>query len=233
MSRQSIHDRIMSRKPNPSGGESPEAETARRTRSPMRKRGLVCGVLGAVVAGGTALAVSFYPGLSDLAAGSATAPSQASDPAPADGDTPFHKHVRKAGVGPCGGVFPALGQLVTKGSEYAVQTQWDNQAAHPNSLQALVGQDYDTPGYKAKAVGVIFASAAGESCEGSMVRIAPFKGSCRDVIQRLPQGSSRVAALSGIPLYRLGGAGGQTMVLQTAESCVVVSVARMAGSPER
>jgi hypothetical protein len=142
--------------------------------------------------------------------------------------TPFYNHAHEAGIATCADVFPALGEMLTSGSEYAVQTEWDKTTPNAHSIEALAGLTYKSPHYTGQAVGIVFASPAGNSCEGNMVRVAPFAQSCQDVVGLMPKGSTLAQSLNGAPLYNLGNNGGQALLLTVNNACVVVSVARMA-----
>lgn len=225
------HDGDASRRSDRVGAVRPtENKSARRQGTAPWKAGLVYATIGLAYAGALGVGAWTYLGLTDATGdGSANPRPAAAATASPEEETPFHEHVRRAGLTTCGVVFPALGHLVTEGSKYAIQSQWDEQAPKGRSLQTISGQEYDSDSYKGKAVGVVFASSAEETCEGSMVRVAHFDQSCQDVVRLLPEGSGRQAELSGIPLYRLGDSGGQAMLLSAGRACIVVSVARMAG----
>jgi len=88
---------------------------------------------------------------------------------------------------------------------------------------------YDLPDYKTQAAGVVFASPVGQTCEGSLVRVAPFPKSCQQVAQTLPKGSVAADNLSNAMLFNLADNGGQALLVPSGNTCIVVSVARMAG----
>jgi len=118
---------------------------------------------------------------------------------------------------------------LTLGTTYTEQTQWNTSAPDAHPVQAIAGMTYDLPDYKAQAAGVVFASPVGKGCEGGFVRVAPFQKSCQDIMQTLPKGSVLADNLSNTMLFNLANDGGQALLVPTGNSCVVVSVARMAG----
>jgi len=196
------------------------------------------GAFAVLVAAAVVLSFRFSPALGTLVAGtaSAQAPVQgnATDtkPAPADAaaaKTPFQAHVTQAGVHTCANLFTALGQALTAGSTYAVQTQWDNAAPDAHAVQAVAGMSYDLPNYKTQAAGVVYASPVGQSCEGGFVRVAPFPKSCQEVATTLPNGSRMADNLSNTMLFNLANDGGQALLVPTGNTCIVVSVAHMGG----
>jgi hypothetical protein len=229
--RQSIRDRTLMRLPGaereaPAASAAPAPQPARRL---LRNIGLA-GLLVVLVAGAVVASLRAFPALGNLVAGDASAQAQkTADNAPAAGDTPFGKHADEAGVRTCANVFAALGQAVTAGSTYAVQTQWDNSAPDAHSMQAVAGMTYDLPDYKAQAAGVVFASPLGKGCEGGFVRVAPFRKSCQEVAATLPKGSVLADTLAASSLFNLADNGGQALLVPEGNTCIVVSVARMGG----
>ena len=157
----------------------------------------------------------------------ATPPAQAQPAAPAS--NAFRDHARQAGVARCANLYEALGQTLTAGSTYAVNSQWSDEAPDAHAVQGVVGMNYNLSDYKTQAAGVVVAAPAAQGCEGNMVRVAPFQQPCAQVVARLPQGSAQVATLAGTPLYQLGGNAGQVLLVPNGNGCIVVSVAYMAG----
>lgn len=143
-------------------------------------------------------------------------------------ETPFLQHVKQAGLKSCSTVFPVLGELLTNGAKYAVQTAWSNDAADKHAVQALVGMSYTTQSYSGPAAGVVFTAPTQSNCEGTMVRVAPFSAACSEVPSILPQGSKLSNNLGPIAVYALGNNGGNALLLPTGTGCVVVSVASAA-----
>lgn len=144
-------------------------------------------------------------------------------------ESPFLAHTREAGVSTCSKVYPALGQLLTFGAQYDVHSEWNKEDPDRHPMQGLVGLNYTTPSYNGVAAGLVFATPTGASCEGVMVRIAPFARKCTDVSKTLPSGSSLGMTLSQINVYNLANNGGQALLLPFGESCIAISVTRAAG----
>jgi len=231
MTRQSIRDKTLMRLPAAGEQEaSTSAQPARRSTWRVVRNIALAGLFAVLVAGTVVLSMRAFPALGTLVAGNASAQSQkAAESAPATGDTPFQKHASQAGIRACANVFDALGQALTSGTTYAVQTQWDNSSPDAHSMQAVAGMSYDLPDYKAQAGGVVFASPVGEGCEGGFVRVAPFQKSCQEVAATLPKGSVLADTLAASALFTLADNQGQALLVPTGNTCVVVSVARMGG----
>jgi hypothetical protein len=222
LTKQSINDRILSR----SQSKSDQEASAGSGSQLVRRITLFCSI-GAFLAAGAALAFQISPHIGALLFTEATAQAQA--PESAKSDTPFHKHISQAGISTCANLFPVLGQALTFGSTYAVNTQWNKTSPDAHSVQAVAGMSYDTPEYKEKAAGVIVASPAAAGCEGTFVRVAPFQKPCQEVVATLPQGSTLAETLSGTPYYNLANNSGQALLISSGNSCVVVSVGSLAG----
>ncbi|TPJ66011.1 hypothetical protein FJ471_14385 [Mesorhizobium sp. B2-7-1] len=94
-------------------------------------------------------------------------------------------------------------------------------------MQALVGMDYATTQYNGPAAGVIFAAPTGSACEG-MVRVVPFAKPCTSVPAMFPPNSKISDNLGQVAVYELGGNNGQALLLPSAQSCIVISVASAA-----
>jgi hypothetical protein len=148
---------------------------------------------------------------------------------PALVDTPFLQHTKQAGLQACSSVFPGLGELLTNGTNYGVQSIWNNEAADKHVVQALVGMNYASEGYSGPAAGVVFAAPTASACEGTMVRVAPFTAACADIPAILPKGSKLTNNLAQISVYELPDNGGNAMLLPTGNNCVVISVASATG----
>ena len=155
--------------------------------------------------------------------------AETNEPDPALADTPFLQHAKQAGLQSCSNIFPALGQMLTTGTTYSVQSIWNNEAPDKHVVEALVGMNYATQGYSGPAAGLVFAAPTASVCEGTMVRVAPFAASCADVPALLPKGSKLANNLGQISVYELANGGGNAMLLPTGNSCVVISVASAAG----
>ncbi|MDG4880321.1 hypothetical protein [Mesorhizobium sp. WSM4884] len=235
-------------RPQPAAPHDPSASPPPRRSSVWRllRNTALLGAFAVLVAAAVILSVRFFPALGTLVTGTASAQAQApaaqgkpmeakpaeTKPAPADASAnknPFQAHVTQAGVHTCANIFATLGQALTAGSTYAVQTQWDKSSPDTHALQAVAGMSYDLPDYKTQAAGVVFASPVGQTCEGGFVRIAPFQKSCQEVAQTLPKGSVATDNLSNTVLFNLANDGGQALLVPTGNTCIVVSVARMGG----
>ncbi|WFP75392.1 hypothetical protein [Mesorhizobium sp. WSM4906] len=235
-------------RPQPAAPQDPSASLPPRRSSVWRllRNTALLGAFAVLVAVAVILSFRFFPALGTLVAGTASAQAQApaaqgkpaeakpaeTKPAPADASAnknPFQAHVTQAGVRTCANLFATLGQALTAGSTYAVQTQWDKSSPDTHALQAVAGMSYDLPDYKTQAAGVVFASPVGQTCEGGFVRIAPFQKSCQEVAQTLPKGSVATDNLSNTVLFNLANDGGQALLVPTGNTCIVVSVARMGG----
>ncbi|MGK9283664.1 hypothetical protein [Sinorhizobium meliloti] len=223
MNQQSIHDRIMSRKssdvvPN-------QADDRHRPRRNWLKT-TALSLVGIVVVGAAGYVAMRYEAVANFLSKPAVAETNETVPAPPD--TPFRQHAKQAGLQACANVFPALGTLLTNGSQYGVQSTWNNDQPDAHAVQALVGMNYAAEGYSGPAAGVVVAAPTGSLCEGSMVRVAPFSASCADMPVMLPKGSKLTDNLAQVSVYELPDNGGNVMLLPTGNSCVVVSVASAA-----
>jgi hypothetical protein len=158
----------------------------------------------------------------------ASATEGASQKTPAPQVSPFQQQAAQLGVRRCANLFGALGQTVTYGSTYGVQANANKAAPDTRGAQALIGMSYNVPDYKAQAAGVVTATPVGQTCEGQLVRVAPFQKPCSQVVALLPKGSVEGGSLSGVPLYNLGGNQGQALLVESGGTCVVVTVVRAA-----
>ncbi|MCZ3374842.1 hypothetical protein [Rhizobium sp. AG207R] len=226
MTQQSIHDRIMSRNTKDAAIQNLAVEQVRPKRSWRKTAALSVLAIAIVAAGG--YAVLRYDILGNLLSQPAVA--AANDANQALPDTPFLQHAKQAGLHSCSTIFPVLGQLLTNGTQYNVQSVWNKEAADKHAVQALVGMNYATQGYSGPAAGIVFAAPVASGCEGSMVRVAPFTMSCPEVSAKFPNGSKLVNNLDQIGVYQLGNDGGDAMLLPTGSGCVVISVASAAGN---
>jgi len=225
MTQQSIHNRIMSRNKSETAIQTVADDQVKPGRR-WRKATLLS-LLAIAIAGAGGYAVARYDLIGNLLSQPAVA--AANDANPALTDTPFLQHAKKAGLQSCSTIFPVLGQLLTNGTQYNVQSIWNNQAADKHAVQALVGMDYATQGYSGPAAGIVFAAPVASGCEGAMVRVAPFTGSCPEVSAKFPNGSKLVNNLGQVGVYELGSDGGDAMLLPTGNGCIVISVASAAG----
>lgn len=163
-----------------------------------------------------------------LTATTASATEAAPQKAAAPQVSPFQQQAAQLGVRQCANLFAALGQTVTYGSTYGVQTNANKAAPDTRGAQALIGMRYNVPDYKAQAAGVVTATPVGQTCEGQLVRVAPFQKPCPEVVGMLPKGSVEGGNLSGVPLYNLGGNQGQALLVSSGATCVVVTVVQAA-----
>jgi hypothetical protein len=225
MNQQSIHDRIMSRN---QGKDAVQVGIDDRSR-PKRNlaKTTVFTLLAIAVVATAGFAAMRYGLVRNLLPQPAVA--ETNEPDPALADTPFLQHAKQAGLQSCSNIFPALGQMLTTGTTYSVQSIWNNEAPDKHVVEALVGMNYATQGYSGPAAGLVFAAPTASVCEGTMVRVAPFAASCADVPALLPKGSKLANNLGQISVYELANGGGNAMLLPTGNSCVVISVASAAG----
>lgn len=226
----------MSREKSSGGGPGRSAPAAERKRRWKRASGFVA-------AGALLLAVGVYAGAhhrqmlavfgvatgADAIAADTRTAEDAQDGDDAAGETrrdatPFAQHAKEAGITTCSNTFAALGDMLTAGSRYGVQSYWDQEAPDAHAMRALVGMSYETEGYSGPAAGYVFAAPDGASCAGSMVRIAPYPVSCENVRSILPEDSERINALREVAVYSLAD-GGQALLLPMDSSCAVISVA--------
>ena len=225
MNQQSIHDRIISRSQGGIAVQSADDDQAKPKRNWWKTT--VLSLLAIAVVGAAGYAAVRYHVVGDLISQPAIAATNDANPALAD--TPFLQHTKQAGLQSCSTVFPVLGELLTSGTQYNVQSVWNNKAADKHAVQALVGMNYATQGYSGPAAGVVFAAPVASGCEGSMVRVAPFTASCPDISAKFPNGSKLVNTLGQVGVYELANDGGDAMLLPTGNGCVVISVASAAG----
>lgn len=239
MTRQSIEDRILTRSEPVALPEQPAGSPPRRFSGwRLVRNTALLGAFGVLVAAAVVLSFRLYPALGTFVAGTASAQAQApvqgepAQAAPAEGSAnknPFQAHVAQAGVRTCASLFATLGEALTAGSTYAVQTQWDKTSPDTHAVQAVAGMSYNLPDYKTQAAGIVYASPLGQICEGGFVRVAPFQHSCQEVAGTLPKGSQLADNLSNTMLFNLANNGGQALLVPTGNTCIVVSVARMGG----
>ncbi|MGO4566491.1 hypothetical protein AB4Z52_15745 [Rhizobium sp. 2YAF20] len=225
MDQQSIYDRIMSR----NKGSASLQSVVKDPEGPKRNwwKTAVFSLLAIAVVSAAGYAVIRYDLVGNFISKSAVAETNEANQALAD--TPFRQHAKQAGLQSCSTVFPVLGELLTNGTQYNVQSVWNGGAADKHAVQALVGMNYATQGYSGPAAGVVFAAPIASGCEGAMVRVAPFTASCADIPVKFPSGSKLTNNLGQISVYELGNDGGNAMLLPTGNGCVVISVASAAG----
>ncbi|ESZ27489.1 MULTISPECIES: hypothetical protein [unclassified Mesorhizobium] len=225
MNQQSIHDRIMSRNQGKDAVRVGIEDRSRPQRS--RAKTAVFSLLAIAVVATAGFAAMRYDLVRNLLPQPAVA--ETNQPNPALAETPFLQHAKEAGLQSCSNIFPALGQMLTTGTTYSVQSIWNNEAPDKHLVEALVGMNYATQGYSGPAAGLVFAAPTASVCEGTMVRVAPFAANCADVPALLPKDSKLANNLGQISVYELANGGGNAMLLPTGNSCVVISVASAAG----
>ncbi|MER8747105.1 hypothetical protein NKH54_29230 [Mesorhizobium sp. M1004] len=225
MNQQSIHDRIMSHNQGKGAVRVGIEDRSRPQRN--RAKTAVFSLLAIAVVATAGFAAMRYDLLHNLLPQPAVA--ETNQPNPALAETPFLQHAKEAGLQSCSNIFPALGQMLTTGTTYSVQSIWNNEAPDKHLVEALVGMNYATQGYSGPAAGLVFAAPTASVCEGTMVRVAPFAANCADVPALLPKDSKLANNLGQISVYELANGGGNAMLLPTGNSCVVISVASAAG----
>lgn len=219
MNQEHIDDRILY------GNERDDVAGSYNRVEPARKRLKTAGLwlLGIAVVVAAGYAGNRYESIQNFLSKPAVAETNGADEARAE--TPFFQHAKKADLKSCSRIFPALGELLTSGSKYSVQSFWDSEDADKHAVQALVGMDYATKGYTGSAAGVVFAAPTASACEGAMIRVAPFSTSCSNIPSMLPQGSQLANTLGRVSVYSLGDNGGDALLLPTGDTCIVISVA--------
>lgn len=206
-----------------------QSKDKKRNRSKRNwRRATALSLFGIAVVSSAGYVAMRYDAIGNLLSQPAIAETNEAKPAPAD--TPFLQHAKQAGLQSCSSVFPGLGELLTNGSQYSVQSIWNAETPDKHAVQALVGMNYATEGYSGPAAGVVVAAPTGSLCEGSMVRVAPFAASCADMPAMLPKGSKLTNNLAQISVYELPDNGGNAMLLPTGNNCVVISVASATGT---
>lgn len=124
MNQQSIHDRIMSRNQGKDAVRVGIEDRSRPQRN--RARTAVFSLLAIAVVATAGFAAMRYDLLHNLLPQPAVA--ETNQPNPALAETPFLQHAKEAGLQSCSNIFPALGQMLTTGTTYSVQSIWNNEA---------------------------------------------------------------------------------------------------------
>lgn len=223
MTQQSIHDRIMSRSQTMNSSPNGIEERTQPQRNWWKAATL--SLLGVVAVGALGFVATRSGAIPNLLLPPASAETASEKKLV---DTPFLQHVKQADLHACSTIFPVLGQLLTTGTQYSVQSFWNDKAPDKHAVQALVGMDYATDNYSGPAAGIVFAAPTGSTCEGAMVRVAPFQKSCADVVSMLPKGSQLTNNLAKVAVYTLPENGGNALLLPTGNTCAVISVASAA-----
>lgn len=225
----SIHNETLRRH-----AEDEQVETGRALEGRHKLvRALCLTVVGLALVGGVGLAVWQSPYVSEGIAQSSNGQKKSRKASSQDdGNTnPFIRHANNAGVSTCRDTYAALGEALTAGSHYMAQTETANTDPDRHSVQGLVGLNYNGPGdYNGPAAGLVLATPTpgGKSCEGTLVRVVPFRQSCQAASRMLPYGSRQGNPLSGIPVFALPN-NGYAMLVPLGHDCIVLSVVRGAG----
>lgn len=154
MNQQSIHDRIMARNQGKGAVRVGIEDRSRPQRN--RAKTAVFSLLAIAVVATAGFAAMRYGLLHNLLPQPAVA--ETNQPNPALAETPFLQHAKEAGLQSCSNIFPALGQMLTTGTTYSVQSIWNNEAPDKHLVEALVGMNYATQGYSGPAAGLVFAA---------------------------------------------------------------------------
>ncbi|WP_206611537.1 hypothetical protein [Falsirhodobacter deserti] len=200
-------------------------EEGLKSRGPKRNwlKPALLFMLGAASAGAVSYAVTQYDRFANIL--SQPAAAETSNAQDASEGSIFSQHSKEAGIGTCSTVFPALGEILTSGSQYSIQSSWNAERPNDHAVQAFVGMDLKTDSYSGPAAGIVYAAPTSSACEGTMIRVVPFSTSCTEIPALLPDGSKLVNNLGQISVYYLGKNGGDALLLPSGNSCTVISYA--------
>jgi hypothetical protein len=159
------------------------------------------------------------------------APQAAQGTGGEDTANPFVAHAQEAGLSRCEAVLPVLGDILTAGTTYDVQTQWDQERPDERSVQSLVGIDYQGSDSAGAGAGIVFAMPSAQGCDGVAVRVVPLPESCEEAPRGLQPGSTLRGTLRGTPVYDLPEQTGQVMLIGQGEGCVAVTVVNASARP--
>lgn len=225
MTQQSIRDHIMSRSaPAPAtAGNGAAAVPAWR---PGRQAILLSFI-------GVAALVTAVLGATQIPELRGSLPGQRGTPATSGSDlplaeTPFLAHARKAGLKTCGTIFPVLGELLSGGAQYSLESRWNTSEPDGHAVQSVLGLSINSPDYSGPAAGIVYAAPNRTGCEGAMVRVVPYPKSCDTVAQALLPNGAPSISLGAVQVYDLADSG-RIMLLPSAQSCVAISLAQAAG----
>ena len=140
--------------------------------------------------------------------------------------SPFSDHASQAKLTTCDKVFPELGQLVTEGAKYKIQSQWNQKSPNDHLISSVSGLDYTTQDYTGPAAAIVLAAPLKAACEGAAIRIVPFPKSCEKAQASLPEGSTLENNLGSISIYRLSDGSGQIILIPASTGCVVTTLVR-------
>lgn len=156
-----------------------------------------------------------------------TGPALAQQAAAPPADVVFRDQAAQLGAQQCAGLYAALGQGATQGAAFAVSTETNRDSPDTHMVRGVIGMTYDLPELTGQAGAMVVATPTAQGCEGQLVRVAPFREACDQVVRLLPAGSVEEQALSGVRQYRLGGNQGQALMIPNGSSCVVMTVGGM------
>ncbi|GGB89859.1 hypothetical protein GCM10011494_05270 [Novosphingobium endophyticum] len=174
-------------------------------------------------AGKIATILALVLALPAQAAAAEAAPAAAGKASEAKPDL-FAQQAGQLRANACAGLYSALGNGAVAGSTYTLRTEADPAAPDAHTVQGTVGMTYNLPDAKGQAAALVSAAPVGNRCEGQFVRVVPFQTGCSQVLRDFPEGSRPIGNLSGVPLYQLGGNGGQVLTIPSGETCVVISI---------
>ncbi len=196
----------------------------------LSRRMLVASTVALALAVGALVTLYNLSGLSSLlgTAFAETKTGTQSQLAPGQPATPFMVQAEKSGLKTCKNLFETLGQALSANTEYSTISQWNKDDPNGHAVQSLVGLKYDTPSYKALAAGVVLVAPVGETCEGGMIRVAPYAQDCAAVAKMLPSESAATANLRDVNVFDLS-TGGQALLIPMQAGCIAITVATMAG----
>ncbi len=148
--------------------------------------------------------------------------------------SPFLDHVQQANLTTCGELFPALGQLVSDGAQYKIQSRWNQQAPNEHAVSSVVGLEYASKQYTGPAAGLIFAAPLnGSTCAGAAIRIVPYPASCEALQEQLPKGSALTGKLDSVSVFTFNNDTGQILFVPDDGRCVAVTFLRAANDEAR
>lgn len=226
MTQQSIRDRIMSRTapaPATAGNNATAAPAWRPGRQAILLSFIGVAALVTAVLGATQI-----PALRGSFSGQQGMPATSGRDLPL-AETPFLAHAREAGLKACSTIFPVLGELLSGGAQYSLQSRWNTSEPDSHAVQSVLGLSINSPDYSGPAAGIVYAAPNGTGCEGAMVRVVPYQKSCDAVAQALPPNSALSISLGTVQVYDLANSG-RIMLLPSAQSCVAISLAQAAGN---
>ncbi|MDF2811578.1 MAG: hypothetical protein K0S56_2609 [Microvirga sp.] len=227
MTQQSIRDRIMSRTAPAPATAGNNATAAPASWRPGRQA-ILLSFIGVAALVTAVLGATQIPALRGSFHGQQGMPATSGRDLPL-AETPFLAHAREAGLKTCGTIFPVLGELLSSGTQYSLQSRWNTSEPDGHAVQSLLGLSIDGPDYSGPAAGIVYAAPNGANCEGAMVRVVPYQKSCDAVAQALLPNGAPSISLGAVQVYDLTN-GGRIMLLPSAQSCVAISLAQAAGT---